>query len=108
MRGDQFKVATCGASTAIWIATCGRPDVADVKKLQRVPSPLRTSLVMGNMVLLYMLVYVQLQRQLKEKEEIIKKCQHDLRNETNLREELELDLQETNAQLERKGLYLSY
>ena len=63
---------------------------------------------MGNMVLLYMLAYVQLQRQLKEKEEIIKKCQHDLRNETNLREELELDLQETNAQLERKGLYLSY
>ena len=40
MRGDRFKVATCAASTAIWIATCGRPDVADVKKLQRVPSPL--------------------------------------------------------------------
>ena len=38
LRGDQFKVATCAASTAIWIATCGRPDVADVKKLQRVPS----------------------------------------------------------------------
>ena len=41
LRGDRFKVATCAASTAIWIATCGRPDVADVKKLQRVPSPLR-------------------------------------------------------------------
>ena len=41
LRGDWFKVATCAASTAIWIATCGRPDVADVKKLQRVPSPLR-------------------------------------------------------------------
>ena len=40
MRGDWFKVAMCAASTAIWIATCGRPDVADVKKLQRVPSPL--------------------------------------------------------------------
>ena len=40
LRGDWFKVATCAASTAIWIATCGRPDVADVKKLQRVPSPL--------------------------------------------------------------------
>ena len=39
LRGDRFKVATCAASTAIWIATCGRPDVADVKKLQRVPSP---------------------------------------------------------------------
>ena len=39
LRGDQFKVATCAASTAIWIATCGRPDVADVKKLQHVPSP---------------------------------------------------------------------
>ena len=42
LRGDWFKVATCAASTAIWIATCGRPDVADVKKLQRVPSPLPT------------------------------------------------------------------
>ena len=40
LRGDRFKVATCAVSTAIWIATCGRPDVADVKKLQRVPSPL--------------------------------------------------------------------
>ena len=40
LRGDWFKVATCAASTAIWIATCGRPDVADVKKLQRVQSPL--------------------------------------------------------------------
>ena len=40
LRGDWFKVATCAASTAIWIATCGRPDVADVKKLQRLPSPL--------------------------------------------------------------------
>ena len=40
LRGDRFKVATCAASTAIWIATCGRPDVADVKKLQRVPSSL--------------------------------------------------------------------
>ena len=40
LRGDRFKVATCAASTAIWIATCGRQDVADVKKLQRVPSPL--------------------------------------------------------------------
>ena len=40
LRGDRFKVATCAASTAIWIATCGRPDVADVKKLQRVPNPL--------------------------------------------------------------------
>ena len=39
LRGDRFKVATCAATTAIWIATCGRPDVADVKKLQRVPSP---------------------------------------------------------------------
>ena len=44
MRGDWFKVATWSASTAIWIATCGRPDVADVKKLQRVPSPLGSSL----------------------------------------------------------------
>ena len=43
LRGDRFKVATCAASTAIWIATCGRPDVADVKKLQRVPSPLQIS-----------------------------------------------------------------
>ena len=42
LRGDRFKVATCAASTAIWIATCGRPDVADVKKLQRVPSSLGT------------------------------------------------------------------
>ena len=42
LRGDRFKVATCAASTAIWIATCGRPDVADVKKLQRVPSPLQS------------------------------------------------------------------
>ena len=41
LRGDRFKVATCAASTAIWIATCGRPDVADVKKLQRVPRPFR-------------------------------------------------------------------
>ena len=38
LRGDRFKVAKCAVSTAIWIATCGRPDVADVKKLQRVPS----------------------------------------------------------------------
>ena len=37
LRGDWFKVATCAVSTAIRIATCGRPDVADVKKLQRVP-----------------------------------------------------------------------
>ena len=43
------------------------------------------------------------QRQLKEKEECIKKFQHDLRTETHLREELELDLQESNAMLERKG-----
>ena len=40
LRADRFKVATCAASTAIWIATCGRPDVTDIKKLQRVPSPL--------------------------------------------------------------------
>ena len=39
LRGDRFTVATCAASTAIWIATCGRPDVADITKL-RVLSPL--------------------------------------------------------------------
>ena len=43
LRRDRFKVATCATSTAIWIATSGRPDVADVKKLQRVPSPLQIS-----------------------------------------------------------------
>ena len=43
------------------------------------------------------------QRQLKEKEQCMKKLQHDLRTEIHLREELELDLQESNALLERKG-----
>ena len=50
LRGDRFKVATCAASTAIWIATCGRPDVADVKKLQRVPSPLTIHRLVGPVV----------------------------------------------------------
>ena len=47
LRGDRFKVATCAASTAIWIATCGRPDVADVKNLQRVSSPLVRQVLMS-------------------------------------------------------------
>ena len=45
LQGDRFKVATCAASTAIWIATCGRPDVADVKKVAACAEPLTDTLI---------------------------------------------------------------
>ncbi|KAL8582812.1 hypothetical protein ACOMHN_066828 [Nucella lapillus] len=46
----------------------------------------------------------KLERQVREREESLRRCQQDLRTGQHLRDELELDLQESNSQLHRKDV----